>query len=99
LNKLQALYNQDGQVQFVNYKDVSSVVDRVFTENSIRNPITDIIIVFLGIDETHGKGENGEAYWALDLTPQGAYENEYTQLIKGNYIMEQEKQFSLKKKK
>lgn len=62
---------------------MSSVVDRVYTENDVVPNNSDIILIFMGIDESQGQGEDGEFIWALDLTPQGANEEEYSRLVKG----------------
>lgn len=63
---------------------MSSVVDRVYTENDVVPNNSDIILIFMGIDESQGQGEDGEFIWALDLTPQGANEEEYSRLVKGS---------------
>lgn len=78
---MQALYSKKGELEFLNYKDVQTVVDRVFTETGIRDNITEDIIVFMGIDETRGEGEAGEAYWAVDLTATGKHAEENKELI------------------
>lgn len=83
LNKLKALYDSDGNLHYVGYNQVSSVVDRVYAEKEFTPNNTDIILVFMGIDESQGQGEDGEFIWALDLTPQGVNEEEYSELVKG----------------
>ncbi|KAG2209695.1 hypothetical protein INT47_001841 [Mucor saturninus] len=83
LNKLQALYNTEGGIHYIKYNQVFSAVDRVYTDCGFNNANTDTILVFLGIDESEGQGAEGQAYWALDLTPTGVHQAEYTQLIAG----------------
>lgn len=83
LKELKALYDESGQLHLVSYNDVASIVDKVYSENGFNTTNDEIILVFLGIDETNGKGQDGEAYWALDLTPKGKYENELNALVKG----------------
>ncbi|CEP07912.1 hypothetical protein [Parasitella parasitica] len=83
LNGLKALYNSGGGLYYARYNQVASVVDRVYTENDIVPNNTDIILIFLGIDESQGQGEDGEIVWALDLTPHGVNEQEYSKIIQG----------------
>ncbi|RCH93584.1 NADH pyrophosphatase [Rhizopus azygosporus] len=83
LKELKALYDESGQLHLVSYNDVASIVDKVYSENGFNKTNDEIILIFLGIDETNGKGQDGEAYWALDLTPKGKYENELNALVKG----------------
>lgn len=83
MNNLQALYNADGGIHYIKYNQVFSAVDRVYTDCGYNNANTDTILVFLGIDESEGQGSEGQAYWALDLTPKGVHQAEYTQLIAG----------------
>lgn len=83
LNKLQALYTKEGELQFLGYNDVKKAVDRVYTETGVHENITDDILVFMGIDETRGEGEEGDAYWALDLTAVGKNTEENKSLIEG----------------
>ncbi|EPB86877.1 hypothetical protein HMPREF1544_06303 [Mucor circinelloides 1006PhL] len=83
LNRLKALYDSEGNLHYAKYDQVSSVVDRVYTENDVVPNNSDIILIFMGIDESQGQGEDGEFIWALDLTPQGANEEEYSGLVKG----------------
>lgn len=83
LKELKALYDESGQLHLVSYNDVASIVDKVYTEIGFNKTNDEIILIFLGIDETNGKGQDGEAYWALDLTPKGKYENELDVLVKG----------------
>lgn len=83
LKELKALYDESGQLHLVSYNDVASIVDKVYTENGFNKTNDEIILIFLGIDETNGKGRDGEAYWALDLTPKGKYEKELDALAKG----------------
>jgi len=80
---LKALYDSEGNLHYAKYDQVSSVVDRVYTENDVVPNNSDIILIFMGIDESQGQGEDGEFIWALDLTPQGANEEEYSGLVKG----------------
>ena len=82
MNGLKALYTSEGDIHYVKYHHVSSIVDSVYTSNGVKENITDIILVFLGVDESEGPGENGTAYWALDLTPRGAYQTEFNILLK-----------------
>lgn len=65
----------------IKYNQVSSIVDRVYTEDGVNKENYDVILVFLGINERTGKGQDGEGYWALDLTPKGKNEQEYSKLI------------------
>ncbi|GAN11187.1 oxysterol-binding protein-related protein 3 isoform X4 [Mucor ambiguus] len=83
LNRLKALYDSDGNLHYVGYDQVASVVDRVYTESEFVPDNTDVILVFMGIDESQGQGEDGEFIWALDLTPEGTNEEEYSKLVKG----------------
>lgn len=83
LNDKKALYDKEGHLHYVKYNKVASIVDRVYTDDGVNKENTDIILVFLGINEQQGKGEDGEAYWALDLTPKGNNEQEYAKLIEG----------------
>ncbi|KAI8090857.1 NUDIX hydrolase domain-like protein [Thamnidium elegans] len=81
LNKLKALYNEDGDIHYVKYDQVASIVDHVFTDEGFNKTNTDTILVFMGIDER--EDTDGEAYWALDVTPKGKNEAEYIKLIQG----------------
>lgn len=84
LNGLKALYDTKGNIHYIKYDQVASIVDRVFTEqDGFNKSNTDTILVFMGIDEREGEGTDGQAYWALDLTPKGKNEAEYTKLIQG----------------
>jgi hypothetical protein len=75
------LYDSEGNLHYVKYNDVSFIVDRVYSETGVCENITDVILVFLGIDETGDK----EAVWAVDVTPHGPSKKEYNQLIQGKY--------------
>lgn len=81
LNKLKALYNEDGDIHYVKYDQVASIVNHVFTTDGFNKTNTDTILVFMGIDER--EGADGQAYWALDVTPKGRNEAEYMKLIQG----------------
>lgn len=83
MNNLKALYNKEGDIHYIKYNQVCSAVDRVYTDCGFNKANTDTILVFLGIDETEGEGADGQAYWALDLTPKGPHQAEYSQLIAG----------------
>jgi NAD+ diphosphatase len=83
LNGLKAMYNSEGNLHYVGYDQVSYIVDRVYTDNDVVANNTDIILIFLGIDESQGSGEDGKFIWALDLTPQGANEQEYSKIVEG----------------
>lgn len=83
LNGLKAMYDSEGNLHYVGYDQVSSIVDRVYADNDFVANNTDIILIFLGIDESQGNGEDGEFIWVLDLTPQGANEQEYSKIIEG----------------
>jgi hypothetical protein len=85
LNGLKALYDSDGNLHYVKYKDVSTVVDRVYSETGVYENITDVILVFLGMDET--RNNEAVAVWAVDVTPQGPFETEYTKLVQGKLIV------------
>lgn len=78
-NNLQALYNSEGELHYVKYSQVSSIVDRIYTDKDVNKNNSDIILVFLGIYES----QEGQPYWALDLTPKGELKAEYDQLIQG----------------
>ncbi|EIE90650.1 hypothetical protein RO3G_15361 [Rhizopus delemar RA 99-880] len=82
LSGQQALYDQSGSIHYVDYEKVASIVDKVYTNDGFNKNNSEIILVFLGIDESQGKGEDGVAFWALDLTPKGLFENELQKLIK-----------------
>ncbi|KAI8328609.1 hypothetical protein EDC96DRAFT_452768 [Choanephora cucurbitarum] len=79
LNGLQAIYNTEGSLQYLSYSDVASAVDRVYLQDSAVPNNSDTTLVFLGMDER--QKEESVAYWALDITPKGTYEQEYTKLI------------------
>ncbi|KAI8643913.1 hypothetical protein BD408DRAFT_450980 [Parasitella parasitica] len=81
LNGLKALYNSEGGLYYAGYNQVASVVERVYTENDFVPNNTDVILIFMGIDESQGQGEDGEIIWALDLTPQGVLKQEYSKII------------------
>lgn len=90
LNELKPLFDANG-LYFAKYKEIAGVVDKVYSEAKSEGtkPVPEgdeIILVFLGIDERDGKGENGTSYWALDLTPRGVHEEEFNKLNKGNRI-------------
>lgn len=87
MNGLKALYDGEGNLHYVKYSEVSSIVDLVYTDSDSTNKNNnDIILIFLGINESQGQGEDGQAYWALDITPKGKNnEAEYTKLIEGNF--------------
>lgn len=87
---MQALYTKEGELQFLGYNDVSAAVDRVYNETGAHDNLTDDILVFMGIDETRGLGEEGEAYWALDVTATGKNEEANKQLIKGILLITEE---------
>lgn len=76
-NNLQALYNSEGELQYVKYSQVASIVDRIYTDKDVIKNNSEIILVFLGINES----QEGQPYWALDLTPKGELKAEYEQLI------------------
>ena len=82
LNGLQAAYNTEGSLQYLSYSDVASAVDRVYLQDSAVPNNSDTTLVFLGMDER--QKEESVAYWALDITPKGTYEQEYTKLIQGS---------------
>lgn len=84
LSGQQALYDQSGSIHYVDYEKVAFIVDKVYTNDGFNKNNSEIILVFLGIDESQGKGEDGVAFWALDLTPKGLFENELQKLVKGN---------------
>ncbi|KAI8373305.1 hypothetical protein BD560DRAFT_454156 [Blakeslea trispora] len=79
LNELKAMYNAEGNLQYLGYSDVASAVDRVYLQDSAVPENSDTTLVFLGIDER--QKEESIAYWALDITPKGTYEQEYAKLI------------------
>ncbi|KAG0765273.1 hypothetical protein G6F29_007656 [Rhizopus arrhizus] len=82
LSGQQALYDQSGSIHYVDYEKVAFIVDKVYTSDGFNKNNSEIILVFLGIDESQGKGEDGVAFWALDLTPKGLFENELQKLVK-----------------
>ncbi|KAI8991537.1 hypothetical protein BDF20DRAFT_813157 [Mycotypha africana] len=86
-NNQQTIYTEKGNIQYVEYDDVASVVDRVYKneDDTALENVTEVILVFLGLDESEGTGEEGGiAYWALDLTPKkGETEALFRSLIKG----------------
>ncbi|KAI8983599.1 hypothetical protein BDB01DRAFT_722727 [Pilobolus umbonatus] len=77
---LQVLYDQAGKLHYLHYQDVSFLVDAVYPANSSLQKDDGIILVFLGIDEREGKGEEGTSLWAIDVTPVGAYQGELKRL-------------------
>ncbi|KAI9475889.1 MAG: NUDIX hydrolase domain-like protein [Benjaminiella poitrasii] len=83
LNGQKVLYGSNGDIHYVKYNEVASIVDRVYSQQNVHDPSADIILVFLGIDESQGQGEEGESLWALDLTPKGTHEKEFSELIQG----------------
>ncbi|KAI8074329.1 uncharacterized protein B0P05DRAFT_473283 [Gilbertella persicaria] len=80
LNELKALYDAEGNLRYLTYNDVSSAVDRVYSQESAIPDNSNTILVFLGMDE---RQEESVAFWALDVTPRGAHEQEYKELIQG----------------
>ncbi|KAG0163633.1 Peroxisomal NADH pyrophosphatase nudt12 [Apophysomyces sp. BC1015] len=68
----------DKALSFASYDDVALVVEQ-FDKEAFCDEFT---LVFLGIDEANGKGEDGVAYWALDITPKGIHTEEFNKLIK-----------------
>ncbi|KAI9249304.1 hypothetical protein BY458DRAFT_445377 [Sporodiniella umbellata] len=78
----QALYNSSDALHTIVYSSVSSIVDKIYTEDGFNQNNSEVLLVFLGIDERDGKGEDGVAYWALDLTPKGKFSNELGSLAK-----------------
>lgn len=80
MNNLQALYNSEGEIYYAKYSQVSSIVDCVYSGNNVNKYNTGIILVFLGINES----EEGQAYWALDITPTGEMKAENEALVRGN---------------
>lgn len=83
LSGQQALYDSSTTLYTVHYEKVASIVDKVYTEDGFNQANSEVLLVFLGIDESEGKGQDGVAYWALDLTPKGEFKEELESLIKG----------------
>ncbi|KAI7905815.1 uncharacterized protein BX663DRAFT_428418, partial [Cokeromyces recurvatus] len=81
LNDLKVLFNNEGTIHYAQYKDLASIVNLIYTKENSYNPSSNVALIFLGIDESQGQGEEGEAYWALDLTPKEADEKECKELI------------------
>lgn len=84
-------YEGDGGLYFAPYTEVASIVDEIYppgddAKEESQKPIpegNEVILVFLGIDEREQKGEDGIAYWALDVTPRGANEDRFKALAEG----------------
>ncbi|KAL0097851.1 hypothetical protein J3Q64DRAFT_1807668 [Phycomyces blakesleeanus] len=86
-SKLNPLFDKsnDNSVYLASYSEVASLVDMIYGENkNIEKAVSkdEPILVFLGVDERNAKGEEGVAYWALDVTPRGKCQESLEDLTK-----------------
>ncbi|CAO3683016.1 unnamed protein product [Umbelopsis ramanniana] len=74
----------DSQEQAQLYYASGSEVEHLIGDPSgQKEDLTEIdapTLVFLGVDESNGVAENGTAYWALDVTPNGSRKGDIEQL-------------------
>ncbi|KAI9028334.1 hypothetical protein CLU79DRAFT_696797 [Phycomyces nitens] len=87
-SKLNPLFDKaNGNIVYLaSYSEVASRVDMLYGDDKKTEELVSgdkPIMVFLGVDEREAKGEDGIAYWALDVTPQGKYQESLKELVKG----------------
>ncbi|KAF7726885.1 Peroxisomal NADH pyrophosphatase nudt12 [Apophysomyces ossiformis] len=76
-SNLDILMSKDG-LYYANFNELAFIIEQ-FDKETFGAEFT---LVFLGIDEAGGKGEDGISYWAVDITPRGAYKDEFERLNK-----------------
>ncbi|KAI9488933.1 NUDIX hydrolase domain-like protein [Zychaea mexicana] len=83
LNGLDPLFETNAGLYLAKYDQVASLVDKAVPGDDGVKPDSDVMLVFLGIDEKEAAAEDGQAYWALDLTPKGPHKQELKKLVEG----------------
>jgi hypothetical protein len=71
---------EQAQLYYASWSEVESLIGDPYGQKEDLTEVDAPTLVFLGVDESSGVAENGTAYWALDVTPNGSRKGDLEQL-------------------
>lgn len=71
---------EQAHLYYASWSEVENLIDDPYGQKEDLTEVDARTLVFLGVDESTGVAENGTAYWALDVTPNGSRKADIEQL-------------------